>query len=190
MHPKSIQTTSLLLGAAFAGLAGIAPEAEAATIHTEVGDFSDNPFEATDLTATWSNFATSGGIAGRLLTGEPDYDYGDYMLVAAPAGTEVSIPFSVTSTIPDPFVFVMAFDGEASPDDEFIEVLAAGVTYNGVLNFTMPSSGQIVLGLYHESGQEGTIDYTFGATVPEASSSMLGLAGMAAAALRRRRKDS
>lgn len=187
MHPKSIQTTSLLLGAAFAGLAGIAPEAEAATIHTEVGDFNDNPFEATDLTATWSNFITSGGIAGSITIGS---DYSDNVLISGPANTLVTIPISFTSSVAEPYLNIYAFDGEAYRDSAFYDEVTPGQTYTRDFTFVMPASGQIVLGLYHETGPSGTIDYTIGATVPEAGTSVLGLAGMAAAALRRRRKDS
>ncbi|RYD21990.1 MAG: hypothetical protein EOP88_09515 [Verrucomicrobiaceae bacterium] len=187
MHPNSLKTTSLLLGAALAGLAGVSTEAQAATIFTETTDFSEDATEPTDLTTTWANFVTSGGIAGSITIGT---DYADNVRISAPANTLVTIPISFTSTVSEPYLNIYAFDGEAFRDSAFYEVVTPGQTYSRDYTFMMPSSGQIVIGLFHESGPSGTINYTIGATVPEASTSMLGLAGMAAAALRRRRKDS
>ncbi|RYD21988.1 MAG: hypothetical protein EOP88_09505 [Verrucomicrobiaceae bacterium] len=188
MHPSSLKTSSFLLGAALAGLAGVATEAEAATVVTETTDFSNSFLAPTDLTSTWADFVSSGGIAGVITPGTSDFS--DYVLISAPANTLVSIPFSVTSTTANPYFGLSAFNGGSSLAGTYLPSMpVAGDTYTGTLNFTMPASGQVTIGTSHESAA-GTINYTIGATVPEAGSSVLGLAGMAAAALRRRRKDS
>ncbi len=190
MHPNSLKTHSLLLGAALAGLTGLSTDAEGATVFTETTDFSDNLTTPTDLSATWSDFVSSGGIAGRVMPGTTDYT--DYVLVSAPANTVVSIPYSATSTTSNPYFGLNAFNGGSYLAGSYLDTMPTpGQTYNGMLNFTMPSSGKVTIGTSQEAGFGTTVNYTIGATVPEASSSVLALAGMAAAALRRRRdKDS
>ncbi|RYG96726.1 MAG: hypothetical protein EON58_11410 [Alphaproteobacteria bacterium] len=185
MHPTSIQTTSLLLGAAFAGLAGVAPEAKAATIVTETVDFGDYSFEATDLTTTWTNFAADGGIAGNVTVASGDY--GDFVVVSAPANTQVTIPVSFTSSVEDPYAGFQVITGNTLLTYADFSTVTPNVTQYGSLTFTVPASGQVTIGLFQESGMGSVLDYTIGQTVPEAGSSVLGLAGMAAAALRRRR---
>lgn len=189
MHPSSLKTSSLLLGAALAGLAGVATEAEAATVVTETTDFSNTTASPTDLSSTWANFVTSGGIAGAIMPGTSDSV--DYVLISAPANTLVSIPYSATSTAASPYFGLNVFNGGSYITGTYLSNMpVAGQTYTGVVEFTMPASGQVTLGTSNEGAFGSTINYTIGATVPEAGSSVLGLAGMAAAALRRRRKDS
>lgn len=189
MHPNSLKTSSLLLGAALAGLAGVSTEAEAATVFTETTDFSNALDTPADLTATWGNFVTSGGIAGAIAPGTSDTV--DYIKVSAPANTSVSIPYSATATSSNTYFGLNVFDGLSYLTGIYLpSVMVPGQTYDGALTFTMPASGQVTFGTSYEGGSGSTINYTIGATVPEAGSSVLGLAGMAATALRRRRKES
>lgn len=189
MNPTSLKTNSLLLGAALAGLAGIASEAEAATVFTETTDFSENTATPTDLSSTWSNFVTEGGIAGKIVPGSSDNT--DYILLSGPANTLVSLPYSVTSTTANPYFGLNVFNGTNYVAGSYITSSPTpGQTYTGVLNFTVPANGKFTIGTSNEGAGGSTLNYTIGAVVPEAGTSVLGLAGLAAAALRRRRKDS
>jgi hypothetical protein len=186
MQPNPLLINSVLLSAALAGLAEVATEADAATVFTESVDFSDDVSNPADLSATWSDFTTSGGIAGTLSPGISDY--GDAFTISAPANTQVEIPYSARSSSPHAsFGFAMYDGSEFIGYDYLSSMPIADETYFGVLSFNVPASGKVTFVTSYEGGGAEVLNYTIGATIPEVGSSVLGLAGLAAAALRRRR---
>lgn len=163
--------------------------ANAATLVTETTDFSNLTSTATDLTATWANFVTDGGVAGSISPGGTDGH--DYFMVSAPANTPVVVPFSLTTLGSVTFPSIFVYDGQTNSQLGSLYYgsnLDVGEEFTGNLSFTAPSSGKVIFGFSHEGGS-GLANYTIGA-VPEAGTSVLGLAGLAAAALRRHRKNS
>lgn len=178
-------SSSLLLGAALAGLATFTPDAEAATVYTETTDLSNGVLSPTDLTSTFTDFVADGGIVGQMFIGP---DFCDAILINGPASSSVSIPFSITASSSNVWFTLNAYNG-GSLGTKLVNMPNAGQTYSDTLTFIMPASGKVTLYTTqnHEFGGH-TYNYTIGA-VPEASTGMLSLAAMAAAALRRRREQ-
>lgn len=185
----SLKTNSLLLGAALAGLSGISTEADGATVvHMETTDFSDSLSSPTYLTSIWTDFVSSGGIQGEL---DSTGDFNDVFTVSAIPGTNASIPFSGSYSEGFGTIFyIIVYDGNGALEhltDATLLLTEPGEAGSTFLNFTVPASGLVTF----EVGREGgAASYTLGATVPEAGTSAMGLAAMAAAALRRRRRDA
>ena len=178
------QLNKALIGAALAGLSCFAPEAGATTIFTETTDFS-NTATPTDLTSSFVNFLDGGGVVGQINSFD---DYGDYFELNVTPNTLVSIPWSVSSTSANQYFYVYIAN-------EFGNYIEGGNTstlestpYQSTIDFTTPASGKIRFTVGQEAGPNTTFNYTIGATVPEPTTSLLGLAGIAAAALRRRRE--
>jgi len=183
MNPKA-PLPNILLSAALAGLAITADQANAATtIFTEVIDFSNDSENPTNLQAQFTDFAVDSQVNGTLSsTG----DSIDYFIVKVSDGAEVSLPFLFSGTangLISMSVTVSRF-GEvfAVAQPNFV----TGESAVGTLNFTAPNDGIVIFTLSHESSRSA-LNYTIGA-IPEPGTSVLGLAGLAAAALRRKRQ--
>ncbi len=176
-----------MLGAAFAGLSCLATEANAATVFTETTDFSNSYGSPTDLSSIFANFLDGGSVVGQMVIGS---DYADVFSVNVTPNTLVSIPWTVSNNTPEYFGLGVAnpSSGNAMIAFEWVNTVAGGTPVQRTLNFTTPASGKITFYTSQESGS-ATFNYTVGPMVPEPTTGLLSLAGLAAAALRRRREN-
>lgn len=183
---KPIQTSSLL-GVALAGITCLAQQAGAATTFTEVTDFGNSTPAATDLSAEFIDFAVAGGIIGQMVLSNSVTDNADFFVLNATASSLVSIPTTCMSSAGSGYFAFNVFTtaGSFIGGNNFSPEIA-GSTYSSILSFTVPANGKVIIGTSQESGNT-TFNYTLGA-VPEPSTGLLGLAAVAAAALRRRRE--
>ena len=181
------QLNKALIGAALAGLSCFAPEAGAATVLTETTDFSNDVNAPTNLSSTFPNFLVGGGVAGQIDTFGDNID--TFELNVTP-NTEVSIPWSVSSSSANnQYIYLSVFDDLGNYiNGSSLETLESNTPFQSTLDFTTPASGKIRFGVSQEASST-TLNYTIGATVPEPTTGLLSLAGLAAAALRRRRES-
>lgn len=167
---------NVLLAAAFAGLS---TSAHAATVLTETTDFSNVFTSPTDLTSTFSNFLADCGIIGSI---NDSGDFADRFTVSMMPNAIASIPvlFSVAENY---YVEVL---NSSRNNLAGVSAFSSDPAIPRNLNFTVPADGLVTFSVSQEEGNS-TMSYTIG-TVPEPGSSALTIAGLAAAALRRRRK--
>ncbi len=176
-----------MLGAALAGLSLVSTDAEA-VVYFESTDFSNNFNTPTDLSSNFANFLNNHGIVGSLTVSGGDNI--DYIRVNVAPSTLAAINFRASASIPNPYFGLFAYDSAGIQlSNGYLFVMPdAGTTYEGALTpFTTPADGIIMLGTSNEAGSGTTINYSIGA-VPEPTSALLGAAGLAAAALRRRNR--
>jgi len=181
---SKVPLPNILLSAALAGLAITADQANAAiTIFTEVADFSNNSEDPTDLLAQYTDFAVDSQVNGTLNSTNDSVDY--FRVIVSPGGN-VSLPFLFSGNAESDIVMFVTISrfgvvfAAATPN------FASGESAAGTLNFIAPADGNVIFRLSHES-TGSTLNYTIGA-IPEPGTSVLGLAGLAAAALRRKRQ--
>ena len=180
------QVNRALIGAALAGLSCFAPEAGATTVFTETTDFTNNFSSPTNLLSTFANFLDGGGVVGQINTFG---DYADCFELNVTPNTEVSIPWSVSSSTANQYFYLNVFDELGNfLKGSFSTTPESNTLYQSALVFTTPASGKIQFGVSQEASS-ATFNYTIGATVPEPTTGLLSLAGLAAAALRRRRES-
>ncbi len=194
MKPNAFNT-NLLLGAAFAGLA--LTDANAATMLTVYdesidGDLSDDFGMPTDLTLTFADFLSDSAVTGTMTTGTRGTDGRDYFFVSMTGNAMASIPFEFGGTQDmggqlDTFVNVVAHTSGTSLVNSGSAFFNSGTTRTGTFDFTVPADGLVRFQISNESSN-ATHNYRIGA-VPETGTAALGLAGLAAAALRRRRQQ-
>lgn len=185
--PLPVTAGKSLLGAALAGLSFVPTDADAA-VYIESTDFGANTGASTDLSSTFGNFLSDHGIVGALnIAGG---DSGDYIKVSVLPNTAAVVNYTASSTVAYPYFGLNVFNSAGSfINGNYLPLMPdAGTTYQGTLSFMTPADGIIIFGTSHESGS-GTINYSIGA-VPEPTSALLGAAGLAAAALRRRRSGN
>jgi MYXO-CTERM domain-containing protein len=180
---------NLLMGAAFAGLS--MASAQAATVLTETTDFSDISNAPTDLTATFPDFLLDSGILGSISTGTAGSDFSDHVQVQMSPSASASIPYILSgssTTSPSISMYLTAFSssGLSLANAGFTSFPSGGST-SGTLDFTVPVDGIVRFSVDNEVGN-AAMNYSIGA-VPETGTAVLGLAGLAAAALRRRREQ-
>lgn len=164
-----------LMAIAMAGI--LAPSANAATI-LETTDFSNNVASPTALGAF--NPAVD-AIIGSVRN--PDFN--DYILLSGTPGASVSLRLSLYDPDATPFInFSISDDANFSG---FIDNrVYSSPTADDTIVFTVPADGDYMLSVSNGEGVGG-YSYTIG-TVPEPGSGALLGAGLAAAALRRKRK--
>lgn len=174
-----------MLGAALAGLSLVSTDA-GATVYIESTDFGDSSVAATDLSSTFGNFLNDHGILGSMDSGGGDNN--DFIRLNVAPSTSAVINFSASGTFADLYFYLLAYNsaGGLLASNSF-SMPVIGQTYQSSLSFITPSDGIILLGAGGSSeGGPGTFNYSIGA-VPEPTSALLGAAGLAAAAMRRRR---
>ncbi len=191
MKPNSLNT-NLMLGAAFAGLS--LSQLDAATVYNESinGDLSNDFSSPTDLTSTFGNFLSDSGIIGSMTTGTRGSDGTDYFFVQMIGNVSASIPFQFTADNDSGGNISMYLNASEQTSGNFLggsgnTDFASGSGNSGTINFTTPADGLVQFQVSNETGN-ATMNYTIG-TIPETSTAVLGLAGLAAAALRRRRQQ-
>lgn len=177
-----------MLGAAFAGLSCLATDADAVTVYapavfTESDDFSNISGAPTDLSSTFGNFLNGDGIQG--FTGAGDWT--DAIKVNVSPSTQAAVNFRASSSVSNPFFGINVFNSAGTfIGGGYLDTMPLTDTYyEGTLSFVTPADGLVIFATNHEAGG-ATINYSIGA-VPEPSAALLGLAGVAALALRRRR---
>lgn len=184
--------TKILLGAALAGLSCYSATANAATIYTETTDFENNLPATTDLSTTFSDFSSQSIVYGSISTGTV-YDPSDSFMVSFAPGNLVSIPFTVISDGTASVLFTMYAleqgnsSGNQLASGSVFTSATPGESVSGSINFVTPLSGKLVFYTETEVGST-TFNYSVG-SVPEPSTGLLSLAGLATAALQRRRKS-
>ena len=180
-----------MLGAALAGLSMATPSAHAA-VFTEGTDFSNLQSTTTDLTSQFPDFLTGNTIIGTLVTGFGiGVDNSDYAKVAVMPSTLTSLVFTISPTMSTSLFFqvsVSTEDGTNLGSATGFDATPLTLTFTTPVAPSLGGPSNIVLNVRDgESTGGNTLNYTI-SSVPETSSAVLGLAGMAAAALRRRRK--
>jgi uncharacterized protein (TIGR03382 family) len=182
-QPLPVSTGKSLLGAALAGLALVPTSADAA-VYIETIDFSNNFDEPTDLTGEFANFLAGHKISGTISNDDPD----NFKVLMAPS-TLVSLNVQVLLSNGGDYFFISARDSATQSPLGSLELYGGthGEPLVDVLSFTSPVSGAVSFSVSSEGGTN--INYSV-ASVPEPATGLLGLAGLAAAALQRRRKDT
>jgi PEP-CTERM motif len=164
-----------LMAIAMAGI--LAPSANAATI-LETADFSNNVASPTVMGAF--NPAVD-AIIGSVKS--PDFN--DFILLSGTPGATVSLKLSLYDPDTSPSLNFFIYD-----DPNFSGFLLStyyfSPTADDTIVFTVPADGDYMVNLNNGEGVGG-YNYTIG-TVPEPGSGALLGAGLAAAALRRKRK--
>lgn len=189
----SSDISKILLGAALAGLSCYCATANAATIYTETTDFEDYLPATTDLSLTFSDFSSQSIVYGSISTGTV-YDPSDSFMVSFAPGELVSIPFTVISDGTASVQFTMYALEEGKSSGDFLAVgsvftsATPGESVSGSIDFTTPANGKLVFYTETEVGNT-TFNYSVGSSVPEPATGLLSLAGLATAALQRRRKS-
>ena len=187
MTPRSSLTAGkTLLGAALAGLSLVSTDAEAA-VYTESTDFGNSFETATDLSSTFGNFLEDNQILAVLQLNNSDQS--DFVAVSVAPSTAAVINLSASRTAgADSYFGLQVLSGSGAYLAGYNFALTdLDTTYEDQLSFMTPADGILVFNTQHESAG-GTFNYSIG-SVPEPASALLGAAGLAAAALRRRRED-
>lgn len=192
MHSNSTASKGIsLLGAALAGLS-CATQADAALYSETTAfnyDFSNIANSPTNLTTTFADFLSSHQIDGTI----GHVDYNDHILLNVAPSTLASILFKAYPAV----LSSMSLTAFNSAGNQLASVEASNPSGSPsysekTLSFTTPVDGKLRLQVaYSTSTEEGpTMNYSIGTNgVPEPTTSALGLAGLAAAALRRRRNN-
>lgn len=177
-----------LLGAAFAGLSLLPVDADAGVtfIYDSTTDFSNNYNLPTDLTGQYTNYTNSTRIEGSISSG----DYSDNFKVAMTPFAQVSIDMKATFAASGEY-FWMTVSNADSPFTQLATTsdlvsTSANQQISRTLTFTVPQSGRVTFSTGYEGGSP--VNYAIG-SVPEPTTGLLGLAGLAAAALHRRRRN-
>jgi hypothetical protein len=166
---------SPLMAIALAGI--LSPAANAATIF-ETTDFSNSAASPTVLGAF--NPAVD-AIIGSVKN--PDLD--DFILLSGTPGAPVSLKLSLYDSNPTPFINFSIYDN-ANFSGFIDNRVYSSPTADDTIVFTVPADGNYMVNVSNTEGAGG-YNYTIG-TVPEPGAGALFGAGLAAAALRRKRK--
>jgi hypothetical protein len=164
-----------LMAIAMAGI--LAPAANAATI-LEITDFSNNVASPTVLGAF-------NPAVDAIIGSARNPDCNDFILLSGTPGAPVSLRLSLYDPDSTPFINFSIYD---NPNfSGFIANRAySSPTADDTIVFTVPADGDYMVNVSNSEGSGG-YNYTIG-TVPEPGTGALLGAGLAAAALRRKRK--
>lgn len=156
-----------------------------AAVYMESTDFGPNTASPTNLNSTFGNFLDDHGIVGVVDIAGADFN--DYVTVSVAPNSLTTIEFRASSTATNPYFGMNVFSASGSyiTGNSISAMPEPGTTYESSVSFITPTDGIIMFGTNHEQGS-GTINYSIG-VIPEPTSALLGAAGLAAAALRRRR---
>lgn len=153
-----------------------------AAVYVEPTDFSNNVSLPTDLTGQFSNF-----LAGNQITGTVSgTDYWDHFKVSVTPLTQVKLNIRAYFPNDTDFLTISATGLSGQFLDSFDFQGKLGEASEDVLEFMSPTDGIVQFSVGLEGG--GPVNYSVGA-VPEPTTGLLGLAGLAASALHRRRKN-